>query len=362
MTALAADVKRAADSVTTATTAAEAAKTDAVAAKTAGEKATERLTELDAKAQALRTEMTAGRERLEAIGERVERLGKDVVESGQSASAALDAQGAELRTELVAVRRVAEEARDGIETLRAEMESVREQSQGVREDSAAARSAAEAGDRKVEAMQAELTFALKQLEDVKAGLTSAGQAAVIARREAEQAKRAVQQSAADGNSGVTEVFQQLLAAARGDGAPAAAAQAGRLRRGQTPAQDLRRKSEISARPPRHGFDDAAAPMAILGLDGRFRELNPAFARLVGYQENAFAKAFWPSPHDRAGYQQQQEQLRQLASGEIDSVDVQSTYMHGQGLMVPVVGTLKVVPGEDGLPLHLLLEAEERHTG
>ena len=82
---------------------------------------------------------------------------------------------------------------------------------------------------------------------------------------------------------------------------------------------------------------------------------------MGYQENAFAKAVWPSPHDRAGYQQQQEQLRQLASGEIDSVSVQSTYMHGQGLMVPVVGTLKAVPGEDGRPLHLLLEAEDRHT-
>ena len=103
-------------------------------------------------------------------------------------------------------------------------------------------------------------------------------------------------------------------------------------------------------------------MALLGLDGRFRELNPAFARLVGYQEHAFAKAAWPSPHDRAGYQQQQEQLRQLASGEIESVEVQSTYMHGQGLMVPVVGILKAVPGEDGRPLHLLLEAEDRHTG
>ncbi len=344
-TALAVDIKRAADS-------AEAAKTDAATAK----KATEKLTDLDAKAQALRTEMTTGRERLEAIGERVERLGKDVVESGQTAGAALEAQGAELRSELTAVRRIAEDAREGIETLRTDLEGLR----GLREDAAAARSAAEAGDRKVEAMQAELTFALKQLEDVKAGLTSAGQAAVIARREAEQAKRAAQQSAADGNSGVTEVFQQLLAAARGEGVPASAQRSG-LRRGNTPAQDLKRKSEITARPPRHGFDDAGNPMAILGLDGRFRELNPAFARLVGYQENAFAKAYWPSPHDRAGYTQQQEQLRQLASGEIDSVDVQSTYMHGQGLMVPVVGTLKVVPGEDGLPLHLLLEAEDRHT-
>jgi PAS domain S-box-containing protein len=206
-------------------------------------------------------------------------------------------------------------------------------------------------------MQAELTYALKTLEEVKAGLTSAGQAAVIARREAEQAKRAAQ-TAGDGNSGVHEVLQQLLAAARGGGPLAGDSKLGRP---STPAQDLRRKTEIVAREARHGFDDVAQPLAILGLDGRFRELNPAFARLVGYQETAFAKAAWPSPHDRAGYTQSQEQLRQLASGEIDSVAVQSTYMHGQGLMVPVVGTLKVVPGEDGLPVHLLLEAEERHT-
>jgi hypothetical protein len=36
-------------------------------------------------------------------------------------------------------------------------------------------------------------------------------------------------------------------------------------------------------------------------------------------------------------------------------------MHGQGLMVPVVGKLTVAPGEDGLPSHLVLEAEDRHT-
>jgi PAS domain S-box-containing protein len=208
-------------------------------------------------------------------------------------------------------------------------------------------------------MQAELTYALKTLEDVKAGLTSAGQAAVIARREAEQAKRAAQQSTGQDNSGVQEVFQQLLAAARGS---APGGDGAKLGRPNTPAQDLRRKSEASTREPRHGFDDVSQPLAVLSLGGHFRELNPAFARLVGYQEHAFAKAAWPSPHDRAAYQQQQEQLRQLASGEIDSVEVQSTYMHGQGLMVPVVGILKAVPGEDGRPLHLLLEAEDRHTG
>ena len=113
--------------------------------------------------------------------------------------------------------------------------------------------------------------------------------------------------------------------------------------------------------PRHGFDDAPAPMAILGLDGKFKELNPAFTKLVGYKEHEFMKAAWPSPHDRKDYKDQLEQLRALGAGELRGIDVNSTYMHGQGLMVPVVGKLTLVDGEDGLPLHLLLEAEERHT-
>ena len=113
------------------------------------------------------------------------------------------------------------------------------------------------------------------------------------------------------------------------------------------------------REPRHGFDDETVPMAVIGIDGKFKELNPSFCRLVGYQEHEFAKAAWPSPHDRQLYAQQQEQFSELISGELESVPVQSTYMHGQGLMVPVVGEITAVKGEDGLPSHLLLRAEER---
>ena len=122
-----------------------------------------------------------------------------------------------------------------------------------------------------------------------------------------------------------------------------------------------RKPEIVKREPRHGFDDVVTPLAVLGLDGKFKELNPAFARLVGYQEHEFAKAAWPSPHDRKDYKEQLEQLRRLGSGDLQEIPVQSTYMHGQGLMVPVVGKLTAVAGEDGLPLHLLLEAEPHQT-
>jgi len=121
------------------------------------------------------------------------------------------------------------------------------------------------------------------------------------------------------------------------------------------------KREPVKREPRHGFDDAIQPMAILALDGKFKELNPAFAKLVGYKEHEFTKAAWPSPHDRRDYKDQLEQLRQMGVGKLREVEVQSTYMHGQGLMVPVVGKLSLSMGEDGLPQHLLLVAEDEHT-
>ena len=229
---------------------------------------------------------------------------------------------------------------------------MRSQSERVIADAAANRETVVAGERRLEAMGAEVTFALKSLEEIKAGLTSAGQAAVIARREAEQAKKAAQNAGEGSKDNVTEVFAQLLGLAAKKG------NTGVHRRPSNPGT---KKPGPSKREPRHGFDDAAAADGHAVPGGQVPRAQPAFAKLVGYQEHEFGKATWPSPHDRTVYEQQQEQLSQLASGEIESVTVQSTYMHGQGLMVPVVGELSVVPGEDGLPLHLLLEAEDRHT-
>ena len=54
-------------------------------------------------------------------------------------------------------------------------------------------------------------------------------------------------------------------------------------------------------------------------------------------------------------------LPQSEAGELREIEVTSTYMHGQGLMVPVVGRLSVATADDGSPQHLLLVAEDRHT-
>ena len=225
---------------------------------------------------------------------------------------------------------MAETTARGLELLRAELS-------GAREAAEAARAGSSAADERVVAMQSELNFALKSLEELKQGLSSAGQAAVIARREAEQARKAAQHVGDGSTERVTEVFQQILGLAAARNQPTR----------RQPATELQGvKPEPVKREPRHGFDDAVQPMAILALDGKFKELNPAFTKLVGYKEHEFTKAAWPSPHDRRDYKDQLEQLRQMGVGELREVEVQSTYMHGQGLMVPVVGKLSLSTDED----------------
>ena len=233
-----------------------------------------------------------------------------------------------------------------------------------RQQAQAAMQRAQAGDQRMEELSSELNFALSQLDELKAGLTSAGQAAVIARREAESAKRAAVEGSEKSNERVSEVFREIIGlAARGGGGGGGGAAAGSIQRraelGKLRAKRESEVKEVPSRAPRHGFDDVPQPMAVLNLNGKFMELNPAFSKLVGYQEHEFLKAVWPSVHDRGVYKEQTEQLALMKAGELESVRFQSSYMHSQGLMVPVDGELALVRGDAGEPASLLLTAAER---
>jgi PAS domain S-box-containing protein len=105
---------------------------------------------------------------------------------------------------------------------------------------------------------------------------------------------------------------------------------------------------------RTGFDDVKEPMARIALDGHFRELNKPFSELVGYKEKEFAACTWPPVMDRANLPKHREQMRALMAGEATSVEVNTGYVHAQGLLVPVVGKLSL-RRTDGEPDHFLLE-------
>ena len=120
----------------------------------------------------------------------------------------------------------------------------------VAEQARATAEAARLEEEKVEALQAEVQFAISTMEEMKAGLTSAGQAALVARREAEQAKKAAEHAGDGTGEHVTQVFREILGLAA----------KGRPRTLQ-PSMDT---TPPEPREPRHGFDDETSP------DGRDR--------------------------------------------------------------------------------------------
>jgi PAS domain S-box-containing protein len=95
-------------------------------------------------------------------------------------------------------------------------------------------------------------------------------------------------------------------------------------------------------------------MATIELNGHFRELNRAFSDLVGFSEEEFQAALWPPVMDRANLPKHRQQMNHLLGGRISSAGFDTGYVHAQGLLVPLAGTITLVE-QNGSPDHFLLD-------
>jgi PAS domain S-box-containing protein len=182
----------------------------------------------------------------------------------------------------------------------------------------------------------------RRAQQAEQAAAAAAEAAALARQSAEEAGIDAAAARRELESGdPRELLQPLQAGGNGAHRPLFARPAD-----PTP--------EREARP---GFDDVRNPMATIGLDGHFRQLNQAFTDLVGYPEAEFAAATWPPVMDRANLPKHREQMDKMLAGEIDSAEVNTGYVHAQGLLVPVAGTIKLVKEGDA-PTHFLLEVAD----
>ncbi len=103
-------------------------------------------------------------------------------------------------------------------------------------------------------------------------------------------------------------------------------------------------------------------LALVGLDGSFKRLDDAFCSLLGYREEDLRAARWPSVIDRENYATHQEIARALRAGEIQSAPVETVYMHAQGLLVPIAGTVTMHRAAGpGPATHYLFRADVRRT-
>jgi PAS domain S-box-containing protein len=179
----------------------------------------------------------------------------------------------------------------------------------------------------------------RRAQEAEQAAAAAAEAAAVARRSADEAGAdAAEARNALENGNARELVQPLQAGGNGVHRPL-------FERPAEPAPE---------RETRPGFDDVGTPMAMISLDGHFRQLNQAFTDLVGYPESEFAAATWPPVMDRANLPKHREQMEQMLAGVIDSAEVNTGYVHAQGLLVPVAGTIKLVKEGDA-PDHFLLE-------
>jgi len=198
-------------------------------------------------------------------------------------------------------------------------------------------------------------------QEAAAAAAEAAKQALDAAEQANSEVEAVRRAAQETSGGRGFEAAPLLAPFRGHGAePAAEAapangHAPKPADGPDPHRPLfgRAREAGPAREKRPGFDDATEPMATIELNGHFRELNQAFSDLVGYSEADFKSASWPPVVDRANLSKHRDQMRQLVDGEIEAAEVSTGYVHAQGLMVPMNGTITLVKAVNE-PDHFLL--------
>jgi PAS domain S-box-containing protein len=321
------------------------------------DEAGEAVEEARALADAAHEEATGAAKRVSEMAEENEGL-RDELERAHSElsdlrtrfeSAAAPASSDELarvRAEIAAIRDVPPAVtREDFETLRAELRELRGAEAGG-EGAGVAAQRAEAALESVRALADELRA---EVEDAREAADAAVVEAKVARVQAEAAR--VHSEEAGGHAqAAREVAEAWASAAEKHGrATSDNGSSGSEARPKKP-----KKAETPSREPRTGFDDASEAMAVLGLDGHFRELNPKFSELVGYSEPDFQTASWPPVADRGKLEEHREQMRAMLAGEASKVEVNTGYVHAQGLLVPVVGTLSLERGDDGEARQFLL--------
>jgi PAS domain S-box-containing protein len=292
------------------------------------------------------------------LAERIDRVGRDTGEARRDAAGAR--AGAEAATRSLAAvedRLAGIEARIGeFEPLAARVDALEEQlaagTEAVKHREAEDSQEAGAALAVAEEARAQAASAVAEMKDARAQavaaiaeMEEARAQAAVARESAEAASAA----AAAATARAEEAAAQVLDARR------ELSEAGDRLVGRTEAGGGDSGGAAAGRDPIPGLDDVAAPVALLGLDGGFQHLNAAFAALVGYSEEQFRSASWPSLIDRDNRDDHRSLLEELRAGKREEGLIETFYTGGAGLLVPVAGRISLARDEQREPEHLRLE-------
>ena len=126
----------------------------------------------------------------------------------------------------------------------------------------------------------------------------------------------------------------------------------------TEAREAERQLRESEQRFRLALDHAPIGMAIVGLDGLFREVNSALCRLTGYPPDRLMTLTFQEITHPDDLDADLTQLAQLVLGEIDCYSMDKRYYTASGDLVWVLLTVSLVLADDGEPLYFVSQMQD----
>ncbi|WP_218104291.1 sensor domain-containing diguanylate cyclase, partial [Methylophaga muralis] len=109
---------------------------------------------------------------------------------------------------------------------------------------------------------------------------------------------------------------------------------------------------------RNAFDTAAIGMAIVGLDGRWLEVNGALCRMLGYsEEELMGKTFVDVTHPD-DLDLDLEYVQKLLNGDLEHYQMEKRYFHKTGDIIFVLLSVSLVRNEKGEVIHFISQIED----
>ena len=101
------------------------------------------------------------------------------------------------------------------------------------------------------------------------------------------------------------------------------------------------------------FEQAPIGMALVSLEGRWKQVNRAICELVGYTEDELlTKTFQDITHPE-DLNTDLENVRQMLAGEIRTYQMEKRYIHARGHFVPVLLFVSLVRDAQSQPLYFV---------
>jgi PAS domain S-box-containing protein len=109
---------------------------------------------------------------------------------------------------------------------------------------------------------------------------------------------------------------------------------------------------------RGAMENSPVGMALVGLDGRYLEVNPALCRIVGYTREEMLRSNageLTHPDDRP---RDLEIIRRMLAGALDTYQTEKRYMHRSGRAVWVELNASILRDPAGAPVHFISQMQD----